>query len=717
MYVLLASRRSRRRQSAGSDALFRDTVLLPLDLQTSLPASIKPHPAEIDPLDLPPFYIAPIETGASRPPAAPGRQSAVRPSDAAAPVEAVAAAGAPQPSSATPAGSSSVAVPRASESVAVAADEPPKSNGENEPPKPPRPSNEEAEADGVTKSAEGSRGSSTANPVLSAAGSRRPLAGSATQSATFHGDGKNANSTKRPRSPQDEGRKASKKPALEEESSRAVKNGATGDQAAKVELAPDGSPIEYAVQATTCLSKKMEGQVRCWQCIARGIGHGCSFAGVRWFGYDRKGRIVTPPVFRSISDGEDDEPDWDKAFTMPMSDVHSNLLKTWVADALLEIFKAEVKYAKAKNVVRMRHDLALQTVCDTCAESCVMSEFMCRICGRTACPVCYQRLVEIDKQAKDSGQHATMSTADVQRRRKCIAKKRGKEATSAASHRASQFVALTKYDGDGVDKLRARVQTWWDKHELAPVDAKVQDYLRKKFVIASNLKDYDEHTWPVWTFQHRVLDDALFFETWRNHEPIVVRRCPPLDLAKFTPQYFAEKYAATRVDLIHNRTLEPKATTLGWFFSKFQTGHERRGESSSLADKETYRPKVRRPVRSGASAHLTDAHLVTGVQPGFPSKQQWETSFKELHAAVSTSADERGPSIKSDHFARPAVLVLASFAQRLSPERRPQHPGTRTRERCSSRLDAAIVHFLGDGRCHGDGPASKYVTSLPAPIE
>ncbi|GAA5866251.1 hypothetical protein JCM3774_004133 [Rhodotorula dairenensis] len=577
-------------------------LLLPIDLQTTLPASIKPHPAEIDPLDLPPFYIAPTEVPAARPPVLPERPPAARSPAAATPVEAGATAAAAEPSPAAAPTSSGAAAPRAAEAKALAVAESLKSPAKSKSPKHPR-SSEDAEPDVAATGG-------IAEHVLAEVGPQRPAAGSTTHSADFHGDGKDAGSSKRPRSPQDEGRRASKKPALEDESRAVVKSGANAGQAAPVELAPDGSPIEYAVQSTTCLAKKMEGQVRCWQCIARGIGHGCSFAGVRWFGYDRKGRIVTPPVFRSITNEEDDEPDWDKAFTMPMSDVHSNLLKTWVADALLEVFKTELKYAKAKNAVRMRHDLALQTVCDTCAESCVMSEFMCNVCGRTACPVCYLRLVEIDKQAKDSGHHATMSTADVQRRRKCIAKKRGREATSAASHTASQFVALTKYDSDNIDKLRARVQSWWDKHELAPMDAKVQDYLRKKFVIPSNLKDYDEHTRPVWTFQHRVLDDALFFEVWRNHEPIILRRCPPLDLAKFTPQYFAEKYTATRVDLIHNRTLEPKAATLGWFFSKFQTGHERRGGSSNLAEKETYRPKE-----------------------GFPSKHQWETSFKELHAA------------------------------------------------------------------------------------
>ena len=279
-----------------------------------------------------------------------------------------------------------------------------------------------------------------------------------------------------------------------------------------------------------------------------------------------------------------------------MSDVHSNLLKTWVADALLDVLKKEVKCAKAHNPIRVRHDLALQAVCDTCYEVCVITEFMCKVCGRTACPVCYARLEELDKNPTDEGFPAGLVNLDAQRRRKCVAKKRGRESTGAAGHTAANFVALTKYDSAGIEKVLASVQSWWDQHELAPVDTKVQDYLRKKFVLPSNLKEYDENTWPVWTFQHRVLDDALFFEVWRNHEPIVVRRCPPFDLAKFTPQYFAQHFENVPVELVHSRTLETKTSNLGYFFGEFQCDYKRRGGQPELSRKQTWRPKVSRRI-------------------------------------------------------------------------------------------------------------------------
>lgn len=576
-------------------------MLLPNDLQTALPASIKPHPAEIDPLDLPSYYIPSLDVVSGPSPSSNVRKHATRSPVKTAQTDADAGA-AVQPSPAMESKPSAAASTLRAE---------------------PKPSTVETLRDSATNGKQPKGPKQPINTVApeSAAGAGSaeadkppPSAVSTTQPANFHSDGKDAASSKRPRSPHDEGRKVAKKPALTEGSREKVKNGSTTDKTGEVEIGKDGHPIEYAVQTTTCLSKKMDGQVRCWQCIARGIGHGCSFAGVRWFGYDRKGRIVTGPVFRSISDEEDDDPDWDKAYTMPMSDVHSNLLKTWVADALLDVLKKEVKYAKTHNPIRVRHDLALQAVCDTCYESCVITEFMCKVCGRTACPICYAKLVELDKKPPDEGSGLGLPNVDVQRRRKCVAKKRGRESTGAAGHTASNFIALTKYDMDGIEKLRVRVQSWWDKHELAPVDTKVQDYLRKKFVIPSNLKEYDENTWPVWTFQHRVLDDALFFEVWRNHEPIVVRRCPPLDLAKFTPQYFAKTFANVPVELVHSRTLESKSTNLGDFFGEFQCDYKRRGGQFEVSRKQTWRPKVSRPILRRSACRVVDVDLSGSIE-------------------------------------------------------------------------------------------------------
>lgn len=576
-------------------------MLLPNDLQTALPASIKPHPAEIDPLDLPPYYIASLDVVPGPAPASNIGKHATRSPVKAAQADADAAAGpAVRPSPATEPKPSAAVAPLREEPKPSKVETSQKSATEDKQPKAPKPSKEaskeSAKEAAVAKPAKTVAPKSAASAVSAEADKPPPSAVSTTQPASFHGDGKDAASSKRARSPHDEGRKVSKKPALTEGSKEKVKNSSATGKTGEVEIGKDGRPIEYAVQTTTCLSKKMEGQVRCWQCIARGIGHGCSFAGVRWFGYNRNGRVVAGPVFRSITDEEDDDPDWDKAYTMPMSDVHSNLLKTWVADALLDVLKKEVKCAKAHNPIRVRHDLALQAVCDTCYEVCVITEFMCKVCGRTACPVCYARLEELDKNPTDEGFPAGLVNLDAQRRRKCVAKKRGRESTGAAGHTAANFVALTKYDSAGIEKVLASVQSWWDQHELAPVDTKVQDYLRKKFVLPSNLKEYDENTWPVWTFQHRVLDDALFFEVWRNHEPIVVRRCPPLDLAKFTPQYFAQHFGNVPVELVHSRTLETKTSNLGYFFGEFQCDYKRRGGQPELSRKQTWRPKVSRRI-------------------------------------------------------------------------------------------------------------------------
>lgn len=562
-------------------------MLLPNDLQTALPSFIKPHPAAIDPLDLPPYYVPTPESQTARPaPAAPAADE-----------KKATAERSPEKASSSSRPRRSVVQNQMDKTAAEKARTDVSDGGDDE------------ELTPISMEPKKADTAATANQAseraVSLAKTKEPA--SSKPARSFYDDSGSAAATvgKRARSLADEGRESTKKQARNEPVASTSKAGSSAP--AVVYRAPDtpgeilhargrGVVVDYRIQDTTCLSKKMEGQVRCWQCIARGVGHGCSFMGVRSFGYDWKNDIITGAVFLDTK-VPDMEPEWDKMYTTPMSDASSSLLKTWTADSLIPILRREVKDIKAPDCIRIQHLLQIAAVCDTCYETMVCSEWMCKICGRSACPACFARLKQIDKLVATPGNNTfpNMSNVDVQRRRKCIAKTRGKNPVAATNHSATDFVPLSRYDASGLETLLGLVQAWWNKHELAPVDPKVQDYLRKKFVLASNLKDYDENTHPVWTFQHRIIDDALFFEAWRNAEPIVIRRCPPGELAKYTPEYFAQYWGSdTRLDLIHNRTGEPKISTMGEFFGKFQTTHERRQASANFADKQSYRPKVNR---------------------------------------------------------------------------------------------------------------------------
>ncbi|KPV78548.1 uncharacterized protein RHOBADRAFT_51003 [Rhodotorula graminis WP1] len=552
-------------------------TLLQDDLQTSTPSFLDPHPAFIDELDPPPHYLPdgadlddlPAVTGPS--PAVAARLAAEAQAENARVEEALAAdarAAAGSAAKPAPAVAPAAQEPAAADEYFIENDfgggEKDEGDGEEE--------MRGVEVDGTpvgagaSDSASAARASETpglgetySENETSALGSRSSSVAASrrtTTSATATADGV-ANPAKRARQPEDdEGAKAAKKKKSGREST-VVSDVAVDDE-------PLGPPVEYVLQTTTCLSKKVDGQTRCWQCIARSIGHGCSFMGIRSFGVDHRGRIVTGPVFRSAVEA-DDVPNLDKPYTSPMTKTQSTLLKTWLAKDLVKLFEREWRHATNPNTIKVRNDLVTHSTCDTCNTACVGAEFICQTCGRTACTVCYDRLVQYDALETSGGTVPT--TADNQRRRKCIAKKRGKDQSGGESHRPAQFMSVTRLDASKLERMRQVARNWHSSHKLQASDPKVIQYIMDKFCVKSNLKEYDADTHRVWQIAHKTFDEPFFFEVWRRGEPILVRRCPPVGLAKYTPSYFASTWGDQVIDVVDNRSPErPTPMTVREFF-------------------------------------------------------------------------------------------------------------------------------------------------------
>ncbi|GAA5897560.1 hypothetical protein JCM8208_003304 [Rhodotorula glutinis] len=539
------------------------TTLLQDDLQTSTPSFLDPHPAFIDELDLPPHYLPdgadlddlPAVTGPSP---AVARRLAVEASAEKVRVEealaAEARAAAEAAAKAAPAAAPAGQEPAAADDYFIENEfggggEEENDNGEEE--------MRGVEVDGTPAGAAASDSASAARasetPGLgdaysenetSALGSRSSsVAASRRTASTAVGA---ANPAKRARQPEeDDGAKAAKKKKGGREST--VVSDVAADEV------PLGPPVEYVLQSTTCLSKKVDGQIRCWQCIARSIGHGCSFMGIRSFGVDHLGRIVTGPVFRSAVEA-DDVPNLDKPYTSPMTKTQSTLLKTWLAKDLVKLFEREWRHATNPNTIKVRNDLVTHSTCDTCNTACVGAEFICQTCGRTACSICYDRLATYD--AIESSGGTVPTTADNQRRRKCIAKKRGKDQSGGESHRPAQFMSVTRLDASKLERMRQVARSWHSAHKLQASDPKVVQYIMEKFCVKSNLKEYDADTHRVWQIAHKTFDEPFFFEVWRRGEPILVRRCPPAGLAKYTPSYFASTWGDQVIDVVDNRKPE-----------------------------------------------------------------------------------------------------------------------------------------------------------------
>ncbi|GAA5863673.1 hypothetical protein JCM1840_000099 [Sporobolomyces johnsonii] len=361
-----------------------------------------------------------------------------------------------------------------------------------------------------------------------------------------------------------------------------------------------GAPVEWVVQSTTCLSKKIDGQVRCFQCIARSIGHGCCFLGIRSFGVDEQGRIVTPPVFRSTTLA-DDVPVFKDTWTSALTDQLSQLLRTWLAPHLLGVIERELAHASHPETIRVRLDLAVHSLCDTCLTSNLGSEWMCTTCGRMACRICHAALVDIEKK-EDAGEPSTMATVESQRRKKCIAKKRGEKAVAGEGHRSDQFVAMTRLDKVELKQLWRRLKDWRDTHAIVPSDPAAKGYLSSRYQFKSSLARYDENTHPVYTIPSYELNEPVFLELWRHGEPILVSRVPLGELVKWTPRHFASTYGDMDIQMLNNKGTEFLPSTVGYFFGQFQEGDFKR----------------------------EDEHASSFRTKDFPNNKHFDNEFREL---------------------------------------------------------------------------------------
>lgn len=393
---------------------------------------------------------------------------------------------------------------------------------------------------------------------------------------------------KRARASNDDGDQPAKKKARE--SSASASGSATP---APPGNGPAGSAVTLELQTSSCLAKRLEGQVRCWQCIARGPGHGCSFQGRRWFGLDARGRIVSADF--ASSDEAHDEPEFKPAYTAPMSKNHVTLLKTWVAPDLAKALKREVDLAQTTDPapLRRRLDLAIPDICNTCQTICLSGSYVCRVCGRMICLDCMDALRRIETDPK-----LATSQVDIQRRKKCVAKKRGKDATAAEDHDVSCFRSFVRYEAADLKSLYKAVQQWGTKNHIKAPGDEVGAYLKKKFSFPSNLKEYDANTHNCYIIWLKQLEDSMFYELWRNRFPMILRRCPFGDLAKWTPQYFAEEFGDLKIEIMDNTDwTKVSESTVGSFFGQYRTNGFRRDD-----DKSDYKPTFRTKVRPALRA-------------------------------------------------------------------------------------------------------------------
>ncbi|GAA6007634.1 hypothetical protein JCM11491_003904 [Sporobolomyces phaffii] len=387
------------------------------------------------------------------------------------------------------------------------------------------------------------------------------------------------NGTKRTREETDEGAGGPKKKTKEES--------LEPDPPAPAPKVEDTANVaEWVMQTTTCLSKKIDGQLRCFQCIARAIGHGCCFLGMRHFGVDATGQIVTGPAFLDTSLA-DDIPKFTKTHTTALNDQYNQLMRTWLAPQLAPIIARERAHAESAGTRRERLDLSMHSICDTCNASILGSEWMCSTCGRVSCRTCHQMLLDLEEREANN-EAVAMTPVEIVRRKKCIARRRATEKVAGETHTSDQFVPMTRLDKADLEQLAADLTKWKITHAIVPSNGSAKKFLDNTYLTESPLPDYDQNTHPVHHIPAADMSAAVFLELWLSTAPVLVTDIDLAGLKKWTPSYIANRFPQLDVQLQNNKGSEVLTAKAPYFFSQF---NEDGGPQRSADAKQTFRTK------------------------------------------------------------------------------------------------------------------------------
>lgn len=213
---------------------------------------------------------------------------------------------------------------------------------------------------------------------------------------------------------------------------------------------------------------------------------------------------------------------------------------------------------------------------------------MCSTCGRVACRTCFQALRTLERQ-EDEGKGIQMTAVESQRRKKCIAKKRGERGIAGEGHHSSQFVPMTRLDKKDLAQLQADLYKWKITHAIVPSDGSAMKFLNTTYLTPSPLPDYDQGTHPVHHVPAKDMNAAVFLELWLSSAPVLVTDVNLGSLAKWTPSYIANRYPSIEIQLQNNKGTEVLSAKVPYFFGQF---NEDGGPQRDETVKQTFRTKV-----------------------------------------------------------------------------------------------------------------------------
>ncbi|TRM68546.1 hypothetical protein BD626DRAFT_482072 [Schizophyllum amplum] len=346
----------------------------------------------------------------------------------------------------------------------------------------------------------------------------------------------------------------------------------------------DGDRYTVEIQVKRCMTSKSADQPvpKCLSCTRRWAGDTCRFQGIRYFFKDTEGKI------RGVGFKGNSEPaklDYPEKWNVPPTEENLTRVKLSVASALLPILREELEHLKKPLIVRRKRESDVRATCDTCNTSIFSAGWMCRNCGREACPHCFEKVKRMTESLDDL-------PADEQKewsqKRDNFANKQPffLNCSKRADHNIRDFCPVTRFEEDelvgAIEGMEQMLSASTAEGALPATVSSLSEVSRAAppgpSHRTSSTGKPSAYSTPYYNITRLAYED-LTEGTMRSYlmrgEPLIVTGLDHRMQLAWTPEYFIEHYG-DRSCLITNCVDETnKQITVKEFFETFGRYNER----------------------------------------------------------------------------------------------------------------------------------------------
>ncbi|KAJ6543856.1 hypothetical protein B0H19DRAFT_1168673 [Mycena capillaripes] len=370
-------------------------------------------------------------------------------------------------------------------------------------------------------------------------------------------------------------------------------------------------------QTSRCMSSRYKKQdfPKCVACTRRWAGDTCRFQNIRSFFIDQDGN-TRGFCFTEKQDVQAPTMKYPDKWNVLLELSHIHETKKTIAAALLPTLREELEHVSLSTVVYRPRESEVRATCDTCLTSIFSCSWMCRTCGREACPECFQQIQTLTIEPVGASQS---KIDELQRRRDkhshanpfflaCLKRN---------EHGAKDFSPMTRFsepdlaqairdmekilldEGISVDEPSApaasgSISTDSD-HPSTSTSSSSGTYTPPNVVTSpSNDSEatlisngdvtypYAQLTSPVASgsnpeipshqilrFTDTELTDEIFRALWAKGDPLLVTDVGKKLKINWSPEYFMKEYGTESCLIIECQTEVSKRITVGEFFRDF----------------------------------------------------------------------------------------------------------------------------------------------------